>query len=251
MDNIEIILTHSFIAGITLSNVTSQSGVGHIGAPLFSSGSPLYGLTSLCDQLGALSSSELSVSPSDYSNFGLKTPSSKDICSSISPTIRNSISPTSSIVANSLLGSSLHNSVSRSYSDSSRQERAKNVFSIEPDHFQRSPVPIGWNVDRETRDSSPYINSDPWSSSSHVIHNNHHLSLTKSHSEVFRTYSDRSNTDDEISSSSNNIHAENEASNFLWSLKKASGKCQYILVNFLVVFTSDLYIYLQMSAMSR
>ncbi len=209
--------------------MTSQSGVGHIGAPLFSSGSPLYGLTSLCDQLGALSSSELSVSPSDYSNFGLTTPTSKDICSSISPNIRNSISPTSSIVANSLLGSSLHNSVSRSYSDSSRQDRAKNVFSIEPDHFQRSPVPIGWNVDRETRDSSPYINSDPWSSSIPMNHTNH-LSLTKSHSEVFRTYSDRSNTDEETSTSSNNIHAENEASNFLWSLKKASGKCQDIRI---------------------
>jgi len=179
-------------SGLPLSSITSQSGMGPIGSSLFSA-SPLFGLSSLGDQLGGLITNELSVSPSDF-GFGLNPPSTKDICS-VSPTL----------VSNSLLGSSLHNSVSRSYSDSSRQERAKN------DHYLPSPIQMGWNGERES--SSLFINSDPWSN----LHPP--LSLSKSHSEVFRTFSDRAFSDDDSSS----IHGDNETS-FLWSLKKASGE---------------------------
>ena len=185
-------------SGLSLSNVTSQSGVGHNGTPLFSA-SPLFGLSSLCDQLGALSTNELSVSPSDYS-FAFSH--SKDI---------GSISPTT----NSLLGSSLHSSVSRSYSDSSRQDRAKN-YSQQNEPFSHSPNPVGWNTERET--NSVYINSDPWSTP-HIP-----LALSKSHSQVFPSYSERINSEEIINSTSNIPAAADSDLAYLRSMRNPSGK---------------------------
>ena len=173
--------------------MTSQNSIG---TSLFSSG-PLYGLTGLglCNQLGGLNSSDIS----DF-GFGLSPSPVKDICSV-------------SHVSNSLLGSSLHTAVSRSYSDSSRPDRDrtnKNGFA-DSDHFSQSPMqPIGWSSDR--RDSgSPFINPDPWASSGF----HQPLSMSKSHSEVFRCISD----DD----SGPTFPAENENA-FLVYLKKISGE---------------------------
>lgn len=171
--------------------------MGHNGGSHFT-GSPLFGLSSLCDHLGGLSTNELSVSSSDY-NFSLNN-HSKDI---------GTISPTT----NSLLGLSLHNSVSRSYSDSSRQDRTKD-FSHETEPFSRSPNPVGWNYELET--NSLFINSDPWSTP-HIP-----LTLSKSHSQVFPSYSERIGSE-EILNSTSNATADSDSA-FLRTMRNPSGK---------------------------
>jgi len=77
--------------------------------------------------------------------------------------------------------------------------------------LQFAPMPIGWSGDRESA-GSPFVNPDPWSN----LH--HPLSMSKSHSEVFRRVSDAD------ADAVGNGQGENE-STFLLYLKEISGEC--------------------------
>ena len=165
--------------------MTPQSGIGQT---LFST-TPLF---SLCDQLSGLNTGDIS----DF-GFGLNPGPAKEICS---------VSPTN--IPNSLLGSSLHLSVSRSYSDSSRQDRSdKNIF-----HDSDPFIQVGWTVERES--GSPFVNPDPWSGL--------HQPVSKCHSEVFRTYSGGGVVVDELPNANSND--DNDTTLFLPNLRKISGE---------------------------